>query len=107
MLPGATRPSIRVAFPLPNGSVTVFLRPDNGLGGTLRLTSPLGNFGDNGAYLIVLSADKRHAWVRRAPLGERFDVYIDDEAVLRADHALDLWTLPVIRLHYRLEKHSG
>lgn len=50
MLPRATRPSIRVVFPLPNGSVSVFLRPDNGGSGALRLSSPLGDFGDNGAY---------------------------------------------------------
>lgn len=104
VLPGATRPSIRVVFPLPNGSVSVLLRPDNGDAGALRLSSPLGKFGDNGAYLLVLAADKRHAWVRRAPLVERFDLYVDDEGVLRADHLLDLWTVPVIRLHYRLER---
>lgn len=103
-LPGATRPSIRVVFPLPNGSISIFLRPDNGAGGALRLTSPLGDFGEDGAYLLVAGPDSRHAWVRRAPLAERFDVYVDDEGVLRAEHALRLWTIPVVRFHYRLEK---
>ncbi len=65
VLPRATRPSIRVVFPLPNGSVSVFLRPDNTASGALRLSLPLGKFGDNGAYLLVSAADKREAWVRR------------------------------------------
>jgi len=38
-LPGSDRPSIRVVFPLPNGSVTVFLRPENGDAGSVRLVS--------------------------------------------------------------------
>lgn len=104
LLPGAPRPSIRVVFPLPNGSISVFLRPDNGAGGALRLSSPLGDFGGDGAYLLVAAGDGREAWVRRAPIAETFDIYVDDEGVLRADHPLHLWTLPVLRFHYRIEK---
>jgi hypothetical protein len=52
-LPGALRPSVRVVFPLPNGSVSVFLRPDVADGGALRLTSPRGSFGQDGAYVVV------------------------------------------------------
>ena len=92
-------------FPLPNGSVTVFLRPENGVGGALRLISPVGRFGDAGAYLIATSEDGRTAWVRRVPLAEQFDVYVDADGVLRTDHSLDLWHIPVIRLHYRMELH--
>lgn len=103
-LPGTARPSLRVMFPLPNGSVTVFLRPDVAEGGTLCLTSPVGEFGSDGAYLLVSRGDGASAWVRRVPLAEKFLVYVDDEGVLRTDHALDLWTIPVIRLHYRLSR---
>ena len=106
-LPGSARPSMRVVFPLPNGNITVILRPEVDANGALRLTSPLGRFGDDGAYLLVSGRDNRHAWVRRVPLAERFHVYLDDEGVLRADHALDLWTIPVIRLHYRLEQRRS
>lgn len=105
-LPRSTRPSIRVVFPLPNGSVNVFLRPDIEPDGSLVLTSPLGEFGDDGAYLVVVRAGGRTAWVRRAPLAERILVGTDDEGVLRTDHALDLWSIPAIRLHYRLERRS-
>lgn len=93
-----------MVFPLPNGSISIFLRPENGVDGALRLRSPIGNFGDDGAYVLVAAPDGRRAWVRRAPLAENFDVYVDEEGVVRADHALHLWTIPVIRFHYRLEK---
>ncbi len=107
LLPGAARRSIRVVFPLPRGSISVFLRPENAPGGGLRLSSPLGNFGDDGAYLLVGSSNGLKAWVRRAPIPETFDVYVDEDGVLRADHALHLWTLPVVRFHYRIEKRVG
>lgn len=105
-LPNTGRPSIRVMFPLPNGSVAVFLRPDVRDDGALVLTSPLGAFGDEGAYLIVSRADGRSASVRRVPLVERFVVWVDDEATLRTDHALHLWRVPVLRFHYRLEHRA-
>jgi len=102
-LPGADRPSVRVVFPLPNGSVSVFLRPEVDIDGSLRLVSVNGRFGQDGAYLLVREPDGRTAAVRRVPLLERFRVYVDDESVLRTDHDLRLWRIPVIRLHYRLE----
>ncbi|MDQ1435334.1 MAG: hypothetical protein QOF59_2150 [Actinomycetota bacterium] len=46
------------------------------------------------------------AAVRRVPLAERFRVYVDDEGTLRTDHALNLWSIPTLRLHYRLEPKS-
>jgi hypothetical protein len=101
-LPNTRAPSIRVVFPLPNGSVTVFLRPSVDGSGALTLTSPIAGFGDDGAYLIVRD-DQERASVRRVPLAETFRVYVDDEGTLRTDHALDLWSIPVIRFHYRLE----
>jgi hypothetical protein len=103
-LPLARGPSIRVMFPLPNGSVAVFLRPTVDDDGALRLTSPIADFGDDGAYLMVVRGDGQTAWVRRVPLAEEFRVYVDEEGVLRTDHALNLWTIPIIRLHYRLDR---
>jgi hypothetical protein len=101
-LPGATQPSVRVAFPLPNGSVTVFLRPEVSANGSLRLMSASGHFGEDGCYLLVASPDRQSVWVRRVPIEENFHVYVDDEGVLRADHDLRLGRVPVIRFHYRL-----
>lgn len=101
--PGADRPSIRVVFPLPNGSLTVFLRPHVDANGALVLRSPTGAFGDDGAYLVVRPDAGDRAWVRRVPLPERFRVFVDADGVLRCDHELRLRRLPVLRLHYRLD----
>ena len=105
-LPGSARPSLRVVFPLPNGSVIVFLRPEIGDDGSLILVSPLGAFGDAGAYLVVARPDQSSGWVRRVPIVERFVVRSADEKTLFTDHALSLWHLPIIRFHYRLRRGS-
>jgi hypothetical protein len=101
--PGADRPSVRVVFPLPNGRLVVLLRPDVAADGALLLTSVHGRWGDDGAYLVVQPGGRGRAWARRIPVHERFRVFVDDEGVLRTDHRIDLWRLPVLRLHYRLD----
>jgi hypothetical protein len=101
-LPGAARASIRVAFPLPNGSVTVFLRPQVTRDGALRLVSPRGPFGGDGAYLVVRPDGQDAGWARRVPLPEQFDVFVDPAGELRCDHRLGLGRAEVLRLHYRL-----
>ena len=68
-------------FPLPNGSVSIFLEPAVDDDGSLILTSPISQFGDNGAYLIVRQ-DAHTAAVRRAPLAEKFRVHATDEGTL-------------------------
>jgi hypothetical protein len=103
LLPGAARPSVRVVFPLPNGSVTVLLRPEVRSDGALILTSPGGRFGGEGAYLVVARPDRKSGWALRVPLAERFVVFVDEEGVLRTDHELNLSQVPVLRLRYRLE----
>ncbi|MFA9444954.1 hypothetical protein [Egicoccus sp. AB-alg6-2] len=106
-LPGAARPSIRVVFPLPNGSATVFLRPDATDGGGLRLASPRGDFGEDGAYLVVRPAGSDRGWARRIPLPERFEVFVDASGVVRCDHQLRLHGAEVLRLHYRLQRRAS
>jgi hypothetical protein len=103
-LPVGDHRSVRVVFPLPNGSLTIFLRPEIVGAGDLRLISPLGSFGDDGAYLLVRETAGHTAWVRRVPLAEQFDVYVDDESVLHADHVLRLRHAEVFRINYRLER---
>lgn len=99
-VPGARRPSVHVAFPLESGNVQVFLEPRVLPGGELELSSPLGAFGENGAYVVVEHRGRAHA--ARLPLGERFHVYVDDEGILRTDHTLRLWSARVLRIHYKL-----
>lgn len=101
-LPEAARPSVRVVFPLPNGSLTVLLRPEVTAEGFLRLVSPRGPFGREGAYLVVRPDRRPSGWARRAPLPERFDVFVDAHGELRCDHQLRLGRAEILRLHYRL-----
>lgn len=99
-LPGADRPSVHVTFPLEAGNVQVFLRPTVLPDGGLELSSPAGEFGRDGAYVLVEDRGRTHA--ARAPIHERFHVYVDEEGVLRTDHLLRLWSATVVRLHYKL-----
>ena len=101
-LPGAARPSVHVAFPLERGNVQVFLRPSALPDGSLVLESADHRWGGDGAYVVVEVGGRTHA--ARAPVRERFRVYVDEEGVLRTDHDLRLWSARVVRLHYRLER---
>ncbi|WP_406692163.1 hypothetical protein REH65_09510 [Saccharopolyspora sp. ID03-671] len=99
-LPGRRSPSVHVAFPLESGNVQVFLRPVALPGGGLELRSPAGAFGQDGAYAVV--ADGGRTFAARIPIHETFHVFVDNEGTLRTDHALHLWSAPVVRLHYKL-----
>jgi hypothetical protein len=101
-LPGASCPSLRVVFPLPNGSVTVLLRPEVRSDGALTLFSPIGPFGTDGAYLVVSDSDRARGWVKRIPLSEQFVLSPRDDGSVQANHDLTIWNIPVFQLHYRL-----
>ena len=105
-LPGAPGPSVRVVFPLPNGSLTVFLRPEVTSDGGLVLSSGPGRFGDDGAYLVVRPDAADHGWARRVPLHERFALSVGPDGSVRCDHRLDLGPAEVLRLRYRLRRHT-
>lgn len=103
-LPGTACPSVRVVFPLPNGSLTVFLRPQATADGGLLLSSGPGRFGEDGAYLVVRPDAADHGWARRVPLHERFALSVGPEDCVRCDHRLDLGPFEVLRLRYRLRR---
>ncbi len=96
---------MHVTFPLEEGNVQVFLRPSVLPDGSLELSSPAGEFGADGAYVVV--RDPRRAdrtdHAARAPIHERFRVYVDGEGVLRTDHELRVFNATAVRLHYKLE----
>ncbi|MBM4597646.1 hypothetical protein [Prescottella equi] len=99
-LPGHDQPSVHVSFPLEQGNVQVYLRPSNGPGGAMTLSSPPGPFGDDGAYVMVI--DDGRTYAARVPVHEEFRLYVDDEGIARTDHVLKLWGATAVRLHYRL-----
>ncbi|MBV9487587.1 MAG: hypothetical protein JO246_16265 [Frankiaceae bacterium] len=100
-LPNTGEPSVRVVFPLPRGCLSVFLRPSVDDKGALHLHSPIAQFGDDGAYL-VLNRGQGKINARRIPIAEHFHLYADAEGHVRTDHFVRLWNIPTIRLHYRL-----
>ncbi|MDF1706322.1 MAG: hypothetical protein P1U38_16260 [Aeromicrobium sp.] len=102
--PGADHPSVHVVFPLEHGNVQVFLRPEVTPDGGLVLRSTRGDFGDDGAYVVVRHG--RRTWAARVPLHEVFHVHLDAEGVLRTDHELRLGPARAVALHYRLERHG-
>jgi len=102
-LPSQRRPSVRVVFPLPRGCLSVFLRPSVDDAGGLHLHSPIGEFGEEGAYLVLNRGDGRIN-ARRVPVAEHFHLYVDGDGDVRTDHFVRLWSVPTIRLHYRLRR---
>lgn len=97
-------PHVRVVFPLPNGSLTVLLRPSNGPDGRLVLSSRPGGFGADGTYLVVRPDAGPVAWVRRVPLHERFALEVDADGHGRCSHRLALGGAQVLQLRYRMRR---
>jgi hypothetical protein len=91
--PGADRASVHVAFPLEEGNVQVFLRPEIDPDGSLWLRSLGGGFGADGAYVVV--NDRGRTFAACPPLREEFHVWVDDEGVLRTDHQLSCGLPPL------------
>src|SRR5262245_18923972 len=52
-VPGQECPCVKVSFPVPRGSSTVFLRPEAGPDGSFKLISRGRRFGDSGFYRLV------------------------------------------------------
>ncbi|MCI0458030.1 MAG: hypothetical protein L0Z62_13785 [Gemmataceae bacterium] len=103
--PGAhPDPCVKVTFPLPLGSATVFLRPEAQPDGSFKLISSGSRFGDPGFYRMV-EAGPDHWRVRYIrTLRETFHVYLDRQGILRTSHVVRFLGLTVLRLHYKLER---
>jgi hypothetical protein len=101
---GFLDPCVKVSFPVPLGSSTVFLRPEAQPDGSFRLISSGSRFGDPGFYRL-LEAGPDHWRVRYIrTLRESFHVYLDGQGVLRTDHVVRFLGLTPLRLHYKLER---
>jgi len=103
-VPLASNPCIKVVFPMPNGNATVILRPQVDEQGHLRLSSKGTAFGDAGFYRVrKIDEDRLLVW-RVRTLHEEFRVYLDELNVLRCDHSVRFLGMPVLHLHYRIER---
>ena len=101
---GHPDPCVKVSFPVPGGSSTVFLRPEAQPDGSFKLISSGSRFGGPGFYRMV-EVDSAHWWVRYIrTLREFFHVYVDRQGTLRTDHTVRFLGLTPLRLHYKLER---
>lgn len=106
-VPGHSGPCVRVVFPLPNGNAIVFMRPELRMDGSMAVVSTGKRFGDPGFYFTV-RAGPHHVWAKYVrSLRESIHVYSAEPGTVRADHALTFWSLPVLRLHYRLRRSTS
>jgi hypothetical protein len=89
---------------MPRGNATVILRPSIDEHGHLRLRSKGARFGDAGFYRVQeIGGDRLRVW-RVSTLHEDFSVYVDEANVLRCDHSVRFLGIPVLHLHYRIER---
>ena len=103
-VPHCATPCVKVVFPMPNGNATVILRPSIDSSGHLVLSSKGSRFGDAGFYRVNrVDQDHLRVW-RVSTLREEFKVYVDDEDVLRCDHSIGFMGMPILHLHYRIER---
>lgn len=102
--PKCVQTCVKVSFPLPMGSSTVFLKPQNVDDGSFRLESSGTGFGDSGYYRMVKtnSGKVRIRYLRT--LKEQFHVFQDADGTLRTDHNVRFLGLPVLVLHYKIYK---
>jgi hypothetical protein len=101
--PASNRPYVKVSFPLPLGSATVFLRPEAQPDGSLKLISDGSQMGESGFYRMVHNNET--SWKVRFvhTLHEVIHVYVDEENVLRTDHSFSYLGLKVLKLHYKMQ----
>jgi len=101
-VPGYPNPCVKVVFPLPNGNAIVIMKPEAYRDGSFSVTSSGKEFGDPGFYFVVHDRDG-FAWARYLrSLRETIRVYGAERDAVRADHVLQIWGVPFLRLHYRL-----
>jgi hypothetical protein len=97
-------PCVKVSFPLPYGSATVFLRPESQPDGSFKLVSSGSGFGEPGFYRMV-EVDPEHWKVRYIKtLREYFHVYVDQEGTLRTEHTVRFLGFRVLRLIYKMDR---
>jgi hypothetical protein len=102
--PGYEGPCVKVSFPLPLGSATVFLKPEAEPDGSFRLISSGGGFGQPGFYRMV-EVSAEHWKVRYIrTLREFFHVYVDEAGTLRTEHTVRFLGVTVLRLLYKMER---
>ncbi|MGA2538969.1 MAG: hypothetical protein ABSF53_23380 [Terracidiphilus sp.] len=106
-VPGYSTACVKVVFPLPNGNAIVLMKPKSHADGSFSLTSSGKGFGDPGFYFTV-RGDGDAIWARYvSAMKEKIAVYAAEDGAARADHILNFWGKPFLRLHYRMRVAAG
>lgn len=101
-LPSDGGPCVKAAYPLPNGTAVVTLRPHARPDGSLELAADGRRFGDPGLYLVVHAPDGVRARFVRS-FRKLIRVYAADGDV-RADHTMSIAGLRCLHHHYRFRR---
>jgi hypothetical protein len=102
-MPEEDGPCVKVTFPC-RGSANVYLKPVAHADGSFGLVSSGTAFGRTGFYRMI-DGGAEHYIVRHVrSLREMFHVYVDEDRVLRTDHAVFFLGLTIIRLHYKMTR---
>ncbi|MGI8858699.1 MAG: hypothetical protein ACR2HO_00860 [Rubrobacteraceae bacterium] len=96
---------VKVVFPLPDGSATVVLRPENRPDGSFALVSNGDGFGDAGYYRVHRGPDGT-LLAKYMPVKEEIHVYVDRSGTLRTTHTLALWKARFLTLRYEISRHG-
>jgi hypothetical protein len=104
-LPGREGRFVKVVFPLPGGSATVVLRPENRPGGSLALVSAGEGFGDAGYYRVHRGPDDRLR-AKYVPIKEEIHVFVDRAGTLRTNHTLAFWRARFLTLDYEISRRG-
>ncbi len=99
--PNSEGPCVKTVFPLPGGSATVFLRPENQDDGSFKLISNGRRFGDPG-YYRVHRVSERFLRAKYVPIKEVIHVFVDSRDVLRAHHEFRFGPTRFLTLHYKI-----
>ncbi len=105
--PNYKKPLLKVIFPLPNGSATVFMTIEVDKNGDLVLISNGKKFGDNGFY-FTLTDPQGNWWAKFvSSMHEKLKVFVNTEGELRADHHLYFYGMKLLHLHYKMREQGS
>jgi hypothetical protein len=92
---------VKVVFPLPGGSATVVLRPENRPDGSFALVSSGSKFGEAGYYRVHRTGEDTLR-AKYVPIKEDIHVFVDPAGVLRTNHAFAFGKVRFLTLHYKI-----
>jgi hypothetical protein len=94
---------VKAVFPLPHGNATVLLLPSVQADGSLRLSSAGKKIGDSGFYFLLEDANG-HYWTKFIrSFKDELHIFMENDE-LKAVQKLTLWSFPVLRFSYKIQK---